>query len=67
MKFNCDQQVLNKALNIVSKAVSTRTTIPTLKGILLEVKEEGLLNMKASDMDITIEEKVEVEAFESGA
>jgi len=67
MKFSCDQQVLNKALNIVSKAVSTRTTIPTLKGILLEIKEEGILTMTASDMDISIEEKLNVNSYESGA
>ena len=35
MKFSCSQQTLTKALNIVSKAVTIRTTIPVLKGILL--------------------------------
>ena len=67
MRFKCEQQVMNKALNIVSKAVSTRTTIPTLKGILLEIKEEGILTMTASDMDLSIEEKINVETEESGA
>ncbi|MGI6176859.1 MAG: DNA polymerase III subunit beta [Eubacterium sp.] len=66
MKFKCNQQVLTKAINIVSKAVSPRTTIPTLKGILLEIEEEGILKMTASDMDITIEEKIEVEESEKG-
>ena len=37
MKFSCHQQALSKALNIVSKAVTSRTTIPILKGILLRV------------------------------
>ena len=30
MKFSCGQQTLAKALNIVSKAVTMRTTIPVL-------------------------------------
>ncbi|MGF6376392.1 DNA polymerase-3 subunit beta [Clostridiales Family XIII bacterium PM5-7] len=60
MKFKCNQQVLTKALNIVSKAVTSRTTIPILKGILLEVSEDNQLKMSASDLDITIEETIEV-------
>ena len=61
MKFKCNQSVLTKALNIVSKAVTSRTTIPILKGILLEVSEDGILKMSSSDLDITIEETIEVE------
>ena len=38
MKITCNQQILSKTLNTVSKAVSTRTTLPVLKGILLEAK-----------------------------
>lgn len=67
MKFKCNQSVLTKALNIVSKAVTSRTTIPILKGILLEVSEEGFLKMSSSDLDITIEETIEVEETESGS
>lgn len=61
MKFSCKQQTLTKALNIVSKAVTIRTTIPILKGILLKVDEEGILTMSASDLDLSIEKKVKVE------
>ncbi len=61
MKFKCNQSVLTKALNIVSKAVTSRTTIPILKGILLEVSEEGVLKMSSSDLDITIEETIQVD------
>ena len=53
--------MLAKALNIVSKAVTSRTTIPILKGILLEVSENGTLKMSASDLDITIEETLNIE------
>ena len=43
MKFSCSQQTLTKALNIVSKAVTIRTTIPILKGILLKEDDNGIL------------------------
>lgn len=66
MKFSCSQQVLTKAFNIVSKAVTSRTTIPILKGILLRVSEDGILTMSASDLDLTIEKKIEVEGAEAG-
>ena len=41
MKFSCSQHTLTKALNIVSKAVTTRTTIPVLKRILLKTDDNG--------------------------
>ena len=39
MKFTCNQQTLAKALNTVSKAVSNRTTLPILKGILIQADQ----------------------------
>ncbi len=65
MKFVCNQQELIKKLNIISKAVSVRTTIPTLKGFLMEL-EGNKLKMTSSDMDITIEISMEVEGKEDG-
>lgn len=67
MKFTCQQSSLSKALNIVSKAVTSRTTIPILKGILLEVTNDGYLKMSASDLDITIENKISVDNSEPGS
>lgn len=67
MKFTCLQSDLSKALTIVSKAVTSRTTIPILKGILLEVSTDGYLKMSASDLDITIENKISVEKTEPGS
>ena len=66
MKFSCNQQALSKALNIVSKAVTSRTTIPILKGILLRVDENGNLTMSASDLDLSIEKTLDVESFIPG-
>ena len=66
MKFRCQQQKLSKALNIVSRAVTSRTTIPVLKGILLEVNG-GKLTMSASDLDIAIKNTIDVEVVEEGS
>ncbi len=67
MKFTCSQQTLNKALNTVSKAVTSRTTIPILKGILLEVNEDNTLTLTSSDLDLSIEKKIDIAAEETGS
>ena len=66
MRFSCSQSTLVKALNIVSKAVTSRTTIPILKGILINVDENGFVTMSSSDLDISIENKFEVVDYEPG-
>ena len=66
MKFTCSQGALARALNTVSKAVSIRTTIPILKGILLNVKGSEL-TVTASDLDLSIETKLEVQSVEDGS
>ncbi len=58
MKFTCKQQTLSKALGTVSKAVSTRTTLPVLKGILIEADTDGTITLSASDLDISIRRKI---------
>lgn len=67
MKFTCNQQILTKALNTVSKAVTSRTTIPILKGILLEVNPDNTLTLSASDLDLSIEKTIEVVTEEAGS
>ena len=47
MKFTTSQQELNKALAFVSKAVTVRSAMPVLKGILLSIDETGTLTMTA--------------------
>lgn len=67
MKFKISQTELNKALSFVSKAVSTRSTMPILKGILLSVSSDGILKMTASDMELSIEKTVDVTDAEEGS
>ena len=67
MKFTCNQQTLAKALNTVSKAVSSRTTIPILKGIMIKATEEGTLILTASDLEISIKKEIRADVQEPGA
>ena len=67
MKFTCNQQTLAKALNTVSKAVSNRTTIPILKGIMIKATDEGKLILTASDLEISIKKEIEANVEEAGA
>lgn len=67
MKFTCDQQSLSKALNTVSKAVSSKTTMPILKGILLKATPDGILTLAASDLDLSIEKKIDVQVESEGS
>ncbi|MDO4869645.1 MAG: DNA polymerase III subunit beta [Bacillota bacterium] len=67
MKFRCSQQALTKALNTVSKAVSNRTTLPVLKGILLNASSDGRLMITASDLEISIKKEIEASVEEEGS
>ncbi len=66
MKFRCNQQILSKALGTVSKAVAFRTTMPVLKGVLLEAKENKL-KLTATDLNIQIEKNINAEIMEEGS
>jgi len=60
MKFEIMRHRLLDGLNDVMKAVSSKTTIPILSGIKLEVTEEGL-HLTGSDSDITIQTFIKAE------
>lgn len=67
MKFTCSQHTLSKALNTVSKAVSAKTTIPVLKGILIKATQDGTLTLSASDLELSIEKTLDVQVEEEGS
>ncbi len=54
MKISILKNVLNEAIQHVSKAISSRTTIPILSGIKLDVNHQGV-TLTASDTDISIQ------------
>ena len=66
MNFYCNQNILSKALTTVSKAVTVRTTIPLLKGILIKASGNQV-TFTASDMEISIEKTIEAVVEEEGS
>ncbi|MGE7919359.1 DNA polymerase III subunit beta [Viridibacillus sp. NPDC093762] len=60
MKFDIMRDRLLDGLNDVMKAVSSKTTIPILTGIKIDVSEEGM-RLTGSDADITIQTYIPVE------
>jgi DNA polymerase III subunit beta len=53
LKITCSKDDLVQALGVVSRAVSTRTSVQILSGILLEPNESGL-RVAATDMELSL-------------
>ncbi len=53
MKISCLQENLAKGLSIVSRAVSTRSTLPVLANVLLAT-DNGRLKLSATNLEIVI-------------
>lgn len=54
MKFSIGRTAFTKGLNTVSRAISTKTTIPILTGLKIVAGPDGLV-LTGSDADISIE------------
>lgn len=57
MHIICPREELQKGVSIVSKAVSSKTTMPILECILIQTKE-GRILMTANDMELGIETEI---------
>ncbi|MGE5560530.1 MAG: DNA polymerase III subunit beta [Chloroflexota bacterium] len=66
MKISALQETLASAISTVSRAVSSRTTIPVLSGILLSAAG-GELQLTATDQEIGISLAVPITVHEPGA
>lgn len=64
MKFVIEKNILLEALVNVSRAISTRTTIPILNGIKFELKQEGLY-LTATDSELTIKIFIEEKSIKN--
>ena len=65
MKIKCSKSNLLSALNIVSKAVSTKTTMPILECVLIDVYSDSI-KLTANDLEIGIETVLEGTVIEMG-
>lgn len=65
MKIVCDKNVLLEGINVVQKAVSSKSTLPILEGILIETTESGIL-LTGNDMELGIKYSCDVQVVEEG-
>ena len=66
MKVSCLQENLAKGLNIVSRAVSTRSMLPVLANVLLET-DNGRLKLSATNLEIVITAWIGAKVEEEGS
>jgi DNA polymerase-3 subunit beta len=66
LRLTCQPSTLGQALQTVSRAISTRTTLPILNNILLETTSEGLA-LTATNLEIGIRKLVPAEVQEEGS
>jgi DNA polymerase-3 subunit beta len=65
MRIKCKKSDLASGINIVSKAVSTKTTMPILECILIDVRN-GRIRLIANDLEIGIETYIDGTILEEG-
>ena len=66
MKIICDKDKILKAINSVTKAVASKTTMPILEGILIQTNDKEV-KLTTYDLEIGIEYIVEAQVEEQGA
>jgi DNA polymerase-3 subunit beta len=67
MKFICSRDRLMEAISIVQKAVSTRSTLPILDGILIEASTKDGVKLTGYDLETGIESHLESDVTEGGS
>lgn len=66
MKFNCDKSLLSEAINNVIPAVSSKSTLIALEGILLKC-ENNSLSLTGYNLELGITKSIEIEEKISGS
>ena len=65
MKFTCEKALLQAAINTASRAVSSKSSIPALEGLLLRADEN--LTVSGYNMQTGIRTNVDADVIEGGA
>ena len=66
MKIVCEKDKILKAINSVTKAVASKTTMPILEGIFIQTNENQV-KLTTYDLEIGIEYIIECDVKEQGA
>lgn len=65
MIFTCEKQKLQEGILIAQKAITGKSTMPILEGIYIRATSDGL-TLIGSDIDVSIETKVDANVIEEG-
>ncbi len=65
MYFKCDKTILQDAISTVQKAITGKTTMPILGGILINAFNNEIL-LTGSDLDLSIEKRINSDTIENG-
>src|SRR5665647_224595 len=66
MKLSIARGALLDSLSVVTKALSARTTLPILSGVLLSASDSAVI-MQATDLEISIRDSAPADVEEKGA
>ena len=66
MHVICEKNILSAALSLVQRAVALKSPLPTLKGVLLETGDKGLI-LSATDLEFGVRCYAENQVIEHGA
>jgi len=66
MKLSCEKTILHEAVQTVTRAVSSRSTLPILSNILVEAEDSQAI-LSASDLEIGIQRRLNLEVEEEGS
>lgn len=65
MKFSCEKVLLQSAVNVASRAVAAKSSIPALEGVLLQARPDGL-TVSGYNMNTGIRTALEADVTETG-
>lgn len=66
MKFICEKNLLQEAISTAQKAVTGKSTMNILEGILINARNNEIM-LIGSDIDLSIETKIKAEVIEEGS
>ena len=67
MKFSCEKALLQNAILTASRAVSPKSTIPALEGLLLEAEDPGTVFLTGYNQETGIRSAIQADVTEAGS
>lgn len=65
MELNVDRNELQQALNIVSKGITSRSTLPILAGILISAQDDNI-KLQSTDLETAVSHQVSADVISAG-